>query len=76
MSILSQITGHELIRALQRMGFYIQRKRGSHRFLRHREDYDRYAVVAVHKGETIPPGTLRTILRTAKITVEELKRYL
>jgi len=48
-------------------------KPGSHRFLKHQEDPERFAVVAVHKGETVPPGTLMTILHTAKITVEELK---
>jgi len=73
MSHLPQITGPELIRALQSSGFYIHRKKGSHRFLKHQEDPERFAVVAVHKGETVPPGTLMTILHTAKITVEELK---
>ncbi|MEW5762514.1 MAG: type II toxin-antitoxin system HicA family toxin [Bacillota bacterium] len=76
MSRLPQITGAELIRALERMGFYVHRKKGSHRFLYHSKDRSRFAVVAVHKGETVPPGTLRAILRTAKVSVEELKRYL
>jgi len=69
-----QITGQELIRILQRMDFFVHRKKGSHRFLRHKDDHSRYAVVAVHKGETIPSGTLSIILRTAKISLEELIR--
>ncbi|MCL4441150.1 MAG: type II toxin-antitoxin system HicA family toxin [Firmicutes bacterium] len=73
MSNLPQITGLELIRALQRMGFYVNRKKGSHHFLYHFEDHSRYAIVAVHKAETIPPGTLSSILRTAKISVNQLK---
>ena len=76
MSHLPQVTGAELIRALERMGFYVHRKKGSHHFLYYSGDRNRFAVVAVHKGETIPPGTLRTILRTAKVSVEELKRHL
>lgn len=76
MSRIPQITGLELIRALQRIGFYVHRKKGSHRFLYHREDRSRLAIVAVHKGETIPPGTLTAILRTAKITLDELKNSL
>jgi predicted RNA binding protein YcfA (HicA-like mRNA interferase family) len=76
MSSLPQITGLELIRALQRMGFDVYRKKGSHRFLYHHQDKRRYAVVAVHKGETIPPGTLTKILRTAQITVEDLMENL
>lgn len=73
MSYLPQLTGAELINILQRMGFIVQRKKGSHRFLRHIEDTSRFAIVAVHKGETIPPGTLNAILRTAKISVRQLK---
>lgn len=76
MSHLPQITGLELIRALQRIGFYVHRKKGSHRFLYHQEDHSRLAIVAVHKGETIPPGTLTAILRTTKITLDELKNSL
>lgn len=72
MSKIPQITGEEMVRFLERMGFYVKRKRGSHRFLCHREDPSRFALVAVHKGETIPPGTLRNILTTSKISMEEL----
>ncbi|QGP92543.1 HicA toxin of bacterial toxin-antitoxin [Neomoorella glycerini] len=76
MSNLPHITGPELIRALQRLGFYVARRKGSHNFLPHVEDPTRVAVVATHNGETIPPGTLTAILRTAKITVEELRKYI
>lgn len=73
MSRIPQITGEEMIRFLERMGFYVKRKKGSHRFLYHREDPSRFALVAVHKGETIPPRTLQNILKTSKISMEELK---
>jgi len=76
MSHLPQVTGYELIRALQRSGFYVHRTRGSHRFLKHKDDSSRIAVVAIHKGETIPPGTLSSILRSAKVSVEELRSNL
>lgn len=76
MSRLPRITGLDLIRALKRMGFYVCRKKGSHQFLRHSSDPERFAVVAVHSGETIPPKTLATILKTARVTVEELRNHL
>ncbi|MDN5361216.1 MAG: hypothetical protein PWP70_263 [Moorella sp. (in: firmicutes)] len=76
MSNLPHITGPELIRALQHLGFHVIRRKGSHSFLRHTEDPTRVAIVATHKGETIPPGNLTAILRTAKITVEELRKYI
>ncbi|MBC7105685.1 MAG: type II toxin-antitoxin system HicA family toxin [Firmicutes bacterium] len=76
MSRLPRVTGEELIRALERMGFYVHRKKGSHRFLYHREDRSRFAVVAVHRGETVPPGTLKAILRSAGVSAEELQKHL
>ncbi|NHM25853.1 addiction module toxin, HicA family [Desulfofundulus sp. TPOSR] len=42
MSHLPQVTGEELIRALQRLGFYVHRKKGSHRFLKHKTDPNRF----------------------------------
>jgi hypothetical protein len=45
-------------------------------FLKHKVDAGRFAIVAVHKGDTIPTGTLTKILRTAKISVDELRLYL
>ncbi|WP_109206233.1 type II toxin-antitoxin system HicA family toxin [Moorella sp. Hama-1] len=51
MSNLPHITGPELIRALQRLGFYVVRRKGSHNFLRHAEDPTRFAIVATHKAK-------------------------
>jgi predicted RNA binding protein YcfA (HicA-like mRNA interferase family) len=74
LSKIPQITGDEMLRFLERMGFYVKRKKGAHRFLYHREDPSRFALVSVHKGETIPPRTLQNILTTSKISMEELKK--
>jgi len=48
--------------------------RGSHHYLRRAGG--KLVVVAVHPGETVPPGTLRSILRSAELTVEDLIRLL
>jgi predicted RNA binding protein YcfA (HicA-like mRNA interferase family) len=42
----------------------------------HGNDATRIAVVPVHKGKTLPPGTLRAVLKGAAITIEELRRLL
>ena len=72
---LPRVTCDELIRALKRAGFEEQRQRGSHLHLRRASD-GRRVTVPVHKGRTVPPGTLRAILRDAGISVEEFRDLL
>jgi predicted RNA binding protein YcfA (HicA-like mRNA interferase family) len=63
---LPAVTGRVVIDALQRAGVDVIRIRGSHYFLRHRTDLSRQVVVPAHRDE-LPPGTLRTILRQARL---------
>jgi predicted RNA binding protein YcfA (HicA-like mRNA interferase family) len=65
----TDISGQELVRALQRIGFVVNRQRGSHIVLRRDSPYAR-VVVPDHKR--IRPGTLRQILTEADLTVEQL----
>jgi predicted RNA binding protein YcfA (HicA-like mRNA interferase family) len=70
MAKLPHLTGRQILAALLRAGFAETHVRGSHHYLR--RGGGRLVVVPVHAGETIPPGTLRQILRTAELTVDEL----
>jgi predicted RNA binding protein YcfA (HicA-like mRNA interferase family) len=54
MTRLPRIKGKELIRALERAGFSIDRARGSHVFLKHTDG--RATAVPVHSGETLGQG--------------------
>ena len=72
---LPSVSCEQLVRALKRAGFVEQRQRGSHLHLRRETDKKR-VTVPMHKGRTIPPGTLRAILRDADITVEEFGELL
>ncbi len=65
---LPQVTGKELVRALQKLGFVVSRQRGSHMQLRRIEEDGSITTfpVPVHAGKTIKTGTLRGILRKAK----------
>ena len=72
---LPRVEGQELVRALERAGFAQVRQKGSHVHLR-RADDRRRVTVPVHKGRTLPPGTLKGILRDAGLEVEELRRLL
>jgi len=65
----TDISGPELVKVLQRVGFVVNRQRGSHIVLRRGDPYAR-VVVPDHKQ--IRPGTLRQILTEAGLTVEQL----
>jgi predicted RNA binding protein YcfA (HicA-like mRNA interferase family) len=75
MSRLPQLTPRKMIAALQRAGFVIDRIKGSHDFLRHKDDPRRRTVVAVHAGD-VPQGTLRDILKQANLSRDELLKLL
>jgi predicted RNA binding protein YcfA (HicA-like mRNA interferase family) len=74
MTRLPRIKGKELIRALERTGFTIDRTRGSHVLLKHPDG--RATVVPIHSRETLGPGLLRAILRDVEMTAEQLRELL
>jgi predicted RNA binding protein YcfA (HicA-like mRNA interferase family) len=69
----ADLSGRDLIKALQRIGFVVQRQRGSHIILRRDSPFAR-ASVPNHK--TLRSGTLRAILQEAELSVEELLEIL
>jgi len=73
---LPRVTGDELVRALQREGFEVVRRRGSHVQVRKSIAGETVTFpVPVHKGKTLKPGTLRG-MRKAGISVERLTELL
>jgi len=67
-----QVRPKQLVAALKRLGFYEVRHRGSHLQLKR----GNLAVTVPMHAEDLVPGTLRSILRQARLTVEELKEAL
>lgn len=63
-------TSREVLAKLKRAGFEEVRQTGSHLFLRHPEG--RLTFVAMHRGD-IPPGTLRKILKQARLTESQFR---
>jgi predicted RNA binding protein YcfA (HicA-like mRNA interferase family) len=61
------LSGAEVIKALQRLGFEWVRQKGSHVRLRH---LSKKVTVPLHKE--LRPKTLESILEQAQITIEEL----
>jgi len=75
MSILPMLSAAVVIRALLKAGFIIIRQKGSHVFLRHRFDPRRFATVPRHSRD-VSRKDLASILRQAKLSVEEFLRFL
>jgi predicted RNA binding protein YcfA (HicA-like mRNA interferase family) len=70
---LPHVSGARILRALERLGFYEVHRKGSHVMVVHRTDSGRVAIVFVHKSSAVPPGTLRAILKGARVSIEELR---
>jgi len=70
----SAVSGKALITAPNRVGFLVQRVKGSHHFLRHLDG--RTTVFPVHSGESIGPGLLAKVLRDIDLTRNELEELL
>lgn len=70
---LPQVSGREVVHALERAGFHFLRQTGSHIHLRRDNPF---AQVSVPNHGELKPGTLRSILREANITVEEFLELL
>ncbi len=67
---LHKVTGQEAIRALQRLGFEKVRQRGSHVILKKETSEGAVGcVIPLHRELKV--GTLRGILRQAKVTPDE-----
>ncbi|KAF0212648.1 MAG: hypothetical protein FD139_212 [Methylocystaceae bacterium] len=71
---LPNVTAKELVRALEKAGFVLQRQKGSHATFRHPET-KRTTVVPLHSGDVKRP-LLKMILLQAGLTEEELLKLL
>lgn len=69
---LPVLTPRQEVAALKRLAFYESRQKGSHLQLKRG---NLLVSVPMHPGD-LAPGTLRPILRQARLTVEELKEAL
>ena len=61
------MSGREVVKALQRAGFYVKRQKGSHIVLRRDNPF---AQVVVPDHKSIDTGTLASIIDGADLSVE------
>jgi predicted RNA binding protein YcfA (HicA-like mRNA interferase family) len=73
---LPSVNAKDVLRALQRAGFFVHRSSGSHYVLKHDKDPTLRPVVPYRGSKALRPGTLRSILKQANLTVEEFKKLL
>lgn len=71
---LPRVTAAEVIRALERAGFFLARQSGRHKIYKNRAG--KRATVPYHTGKILHPKVLRSILRDADLTVERLRELL
>ncbi len=69
------MTADEVLRALARDGWVVDRQVGSHRILSHPAKLGR-PNIAYHAGQIIPQKTLRSILKDAGLTLDEFRTLL
>jgi predicted RNA binding protein YcfA (HicA-like mRNA interferase family) len=73
-SVLPVVSGREAVDALRKIGYVLDRQRGSHMILRQQVPPFRRLTVPDHAE--VARGTLRAIIRQAGLTVEEFRDLL
>mgnify|MGYP001099208443 CR=1 FL=1 len=71
---LPRVTTAEVIRAIERAGFVLKRQSGSHKIYKNAQG--RRVTVPFHSGVVLHPKLLRSILRDAELTAEDLQGLL
>jgi predicted RNA binding protein YcfA (HicA-like mRNA interferase family) len=72
---LPTLRPREVIRALERAGFFLHHSTGSHHYFKHPDKPTVLVTVAVHPGD-LKRGTLAAIIKQAGFTVEEFLELL
>ncbi len=67
---LPVVSGRDVVRALEKIGYVLDRQRGSHIVMRHSDPPFRRVTIPDHKE--VAKGTLRAILRQTGLSSENL----
>jgi predicted RNA binding protein YcfA (HicA-like mRNA interferase family) len=71
---LPRVTADQVIRVLEKLDFALARSKGGH--LIYRDPRGQRVTVPYHRGQIIRPKTLKSMLRDAKLSVEEFAKLL
>ena len=73
MTRLPQVTGEQVVKALRKVGFALNRWHGSHAIM---ERWGEIISVPCHGSKAVKKGTHRGIIKDAGVTVDEFKELL
>ena len=71
---LPRVTAAQMIKVLEKTGFYFVRQSGSHKIYKNKEG--KRVTVPYHSGKILHPKITNGILRDVGLTVEEFKKLL
>jgi len=71
---LPRLTAREICSILEKLGFSVARQSGSH--IIYKNDEGKRTTVPFHAAKTLHPKILKSILRDAGLSVEELTKLL
>jgi predicted RNA binding protein YcfA (HicA-like mRNA interferase family) len=71
---LPRISAAEVVRVLEKAGFFLARQSGSHRIFKNAKG--RRVTVPYHSGKELHPKILKSILRDADLTVNEFQELM
>jgi predicted RNA binding protein YcfA (HicA-like mRNA interferase family) len=67
---LPVLTARQVVRCLEKAGFYVHHQSGSHVQLKHRERPELRLTVPFHAGD-LPKAVIRSIIRQAGMSVDD-----
>ena len=68
---LPRVTATDITRALEKAGFFLARQSGSHKV--YKNEQGKRVTVPFHSGDILHPKVLKSILKDAGLTIEDLK---
>jgi predicted RNA binding protein YcfA (HicA-like mRNA interferase family) len=71
---LPRVTAAQIVRVLEKRGFWLARQSGSHRI--YKNEAGKRVTVPYHSGKILHPKVLKSILRDADLTVEQFQKLL
>jgi predicted RNA binding protein YcfA (HicA-like mRNA interferase family) len=74
MARLPRLTARQIIAVLEKVGFSLARQSGSHMIFKNASG--KRATVPFHSSKTLHPKVLKSILRDADLSIEDLEKLL
>lgn len=68
---LPRISASDVIRALEKAGFFLSRQSGSHKIYKNKQG--KRVTVPYHSGDVLHPKILKSILKDADLTIDQFK---